>query len=274
MGTAVKEAPSISDISQDEYRENHRLDMGTFLGILSGVCLIVLAILRGGDPGVFLNLNSALIVLGGTIATTFIAFPFKRIMGMVPVVINAFKPDVYQPAEYVEDIMALATKYRTGGMKQLESEEAFLDNRFLRNGITMVVDGFNAREIHEILDRELTAMIDRHNAGQKILRFMAVQSPVFGMCGTLIGLIQMLMHLDDPSKIGPALATALITTFYGLLLANLIITPIVAKLHSRTESEAMLNKAIRVGILGIHDRINPQKIRRNMNALLPPDQQR
>ena len=103
---------------------------------------------------------------------------------------------------------------------------------------------------------------------------MSVQAPVFGMAGTLIGLIQMLMHIDDPSTIGPALATALITTFYGLLLANLILTPLAAKLGSRTDMEGTLFRAIRVGIMGIHDRVNPQKIQRTMNALLPPSQQR
>ena len=138
----------------------------------------------------------------------------------------------------------------------------------------MIVDGYNAKEIHEIMERELNAMNERHNSGIKIIRFIALQAPVFGMAGTLIGLVQMLMHLDDPSTIGPALATALITTFYGLMLANLIMTPLAAKLTTRTDMEAVLFKAIRIGIIGIHDRINPQKIQRSMNALLPPSQHR
>jgi len=117
-------------------------------------------------------------------------------------------------------------------------------------------------------------MLDRHNSGVKVLRFLAMQAPVFGMAGTLIGLVQMLMHLDDPSTIGPALATALITTFYGLMLANLIMTPLATKLGSRTDMEGILCKSIRVGIIGIHDRVNPQKIQRGMNALLAPAQQR
>ena len=102
---------------------------------------------------------------------------------------------------------------------------------------------------------------------------MAVQSPVFGMTVTLIGLIQMLMHIDDPSTIGLALATALMTTFYGLILANLLLTPLATKLSHRTESEGKLFRAIRVGAIGI-DRVNPQRNQRNMNALLPPSEQR
>ncbi len=250
------------------------MDMGTIWGSLIGTILIVIAILMGGDWAVFLNFHSFLLVFGGTIATTFMAFSSKKIMVLLQVTINAFKPDVRQPADYIDEIMSLSNKYRTGGMKRLEQEESLIDNRFLRNGIGIIVDGYNAREIHEIMERELTALGERHNEGQKILRFMAVQAPVFGMVGTVMGMIQMLQQLSDPSRIGPNMALALTATFYGLLLNNFAITPIVAKLANRTESEKMLAKTIRVGIIGIHDRINPQKIQRNMNSLLPPELQR
>jgi chemotaxis protein MotA len=274
MATATQEAQgTAADLAQED-RPDAGIDTGTLMGVLSGVFLIAVAIIRGGDAGVFININSALIVIGGSLATAFIAFPSKKITTLMPVLYNAFKPGVYEPEDYVDDIMRLASKYRSGGMKQLENEEGKVDNRFLRNGIAMIVDGYNAKEIHELMDRELNAMLDRHNSGQKVLRFMSVQAPVFGMAGTLIGLVQMLMHIDDPSTIGPALATALITTFYGLMLANLILTPLAAKLSMRTDMEGILFKSIRVGIIGIHDRVNPQKIQRNMNALLPPSQQR
>ncbi len=273
MATATQEIRgTAADLAQEERAEG--MDTGTLLGALAGLFLITVAIIRGGDAGIFLNINSALIVIGGSMATAFVAFPSKVVTGLIPIIKNAFKPGVYEPADYVDDIMRLASKYRSGGMKQLENEESLLDNRFLRNGIAMIVDGYNAKEIHELMDRELNAMLDRHNTGVKVLRFLAMQAPVFGMAGTLIGLVQMLMHLDDPSTIGPALATALITTFYGLMLANLIMTPLATKLGSRTDMEGILCRSIRVGIIGIHDRVNPQKIQRGMNALLSPGQQR
>lgn len=274
MATATQEAQGNAANEAQEERQDTGLDTGTLMGVLAGIFLIAVAIVRGGDAGVFININSGLIVVGGSIATAFIAFPAKKITTLMPVIYNAFKPGVYEPEDYVDDIMRLASKYRSGGMKQLENEEGKVDNRFLKNGIAMIVDGYNAKEIHELMDREMNAMLDRHNSGQKVLRFMSVQAPVFGMAGTLIGLVQMLMHIDDPSTIGPALATALITTFYGLMLANLVLTPIAAKLSMRTDMEGVLGRSIRVGIIGIHDRVNPQKIQRNMNALLPPSQQR
>jgi chemotaxis protein MotA len=274
MATATQEAQGTAANAAQEERQDDGIDTGTLMGVLAGVFLIAVAIIRGGEAGIFININSALIVLGGSIATAFIAFPAKKITTLMPVLYNAFKPGVYEPEDYVDDIMRLASKYRSGGMKQLENEEGKVDNRFLKNGIAMIVDGYNAKEIHELMDREMNAMLDRHNSGQKVLRFMSVQAPVFGMAGTLIGLVQMLMHIDDPSTIGPALATALITTFYGLMLANLVLTPLAAKLSMRTDMEGVLGRSIRVGIIGIHDRVNPQKIQRNMNALLPPSQQR
>ncbi|PIQ98014.1 MAG: biopolymer transporter ExbB [Nitrospinae bacterium CG11_big_fil_rev_8_21_14_0_20_56_8] len=278
MATVAKEAAGIGEIPRQQeeatVQQDTGLDTGTLLGTLAGTMLIIIAIILGGDPGVFINLNSFLIVVGGTIATAFIAFPSKKIMVMFQVIYKAYRPDTGSPSDYVDDIMRLATRYRSGGMKQLENMEANIENPFMRNGVAMIVDGYNGREIHEIMERELSALIERHNAGQKILRFMSVQAPVFGMAGTLIGLIQMLMHIDDPSTIGPALATALITTFYGIIMANLIITPITAKLNSKTDMETMIYRIIRVGIMGIHERSNPQKIQRSMNSMLPPSQRK
>ena len=249
-------------------------DTGTLLGVAAGVGLITIAIILGGDPDVFMNLNAILIVLGGMVSTCFIAFQSSKILEMVPVVVNAFKPELKKPADYIDEIIKLASKYRSGGMKVLENAEAKVENRFLKNGVAMIVDGYNGREIYAVLDHEINSLNERHNAGQKILRFAGVQAPVFGMAGTLIGLIQMLMHIDNPSTIGPALATALITTFYGLILANLIVTPITAKLAMRTESESNLIKTIRIGVIGIFEKSNPAKIQKNMNALLSPGERK
>ncbi len=265
MATAAKASQEI-DFGSDAEAESG-LDTGTLLGVVAGVGLIVVAVIRGGDSDIFMNLNAVLIVLGGMVSTCFIAFQSSKILEMVPVIINAFRPDVMKPVDYIDQIMSLASKYRSGGMKVLENAEA-------KNGIAMIVDGYNGREIYAVLDHEINSLMERHNAGQKILRFAGIQAPVFGMAGTLIGLIQMLMHIDNPSTIGPALATALITTFYGLILANLLVTPITAKLALRTESEVTLIKTIRIGVMGIFEKSNPAKIQKNMNSLLAPEERK
>jgi chemotaxis protein MotA len=249
-------------------------NIGTAIGFFAGISLIVMAILSGSNPEVFLNLTGALIVIGGTVATTFISYSPKKILGMIPVIFNAFKPDIHQPADYIDQIIILANKYRTGGVKTLESQEDLLDNFYLKESVAMVVDGMSVKEITETLEIEINSLKERHQLGQKILNFMGGQAPIFGMAGTLIGLIQMLMIMSDPKNIGPSLAVALITTFYGIMLANLIIYPLVGKLSTRTENEVRLIKAIKMGILGIHKKHNPHRIQQKMNALLPHDMRR
>ncbi len=249
-------------------------NIGTAIGFFAGMSLIAIAILRGANPGVFLNLTGALIVIGGTLATTFISYSSGKILGLIPVIFNAFKPDIHQPADYIDQILILAKKYRTGGIKSLESQEGLLDNFYLKESVAMVVDGMAVKEINETLDMEINSLKERHQLGQKILNFMGGQAPIFGMAGTLIGLIQMLMIMSDPKNIGPSLAVALITTFYGVMLANLIIYPLVGKLSTRTENEVRLIKAIKMGILGIHKKHSPHRIQQKMNALLPHDMRR
>ena len=131
MATATEEAKGVvEETEKEERQELTGIATGTLMGLLVGTFLIVVAIIRGGDAGIFINLNSFLIVIGGTIATGFIAFPSNKLMSMFPVIRNAFKPDPYEPEDYVDDIMRLAAKYRSGGMKQLENAESQLDNRF------------------------------------------------------------------------------------------------------------------------------------------------
>ena len=185
MATATQEIRgTAADVAQEE-RADTGMDTGTLLGALGGIFLITVAIIRGGDAGIFININSALIVIGGALSTAFIAFPSKKVLGMVTIIRNAFKPNVYEPEDYVDDITRLASVYRSRGMKQLENEESGLDNRFLKNGIGMIVDGYNAKEIHEIMERELNAMLDRHNTGVKVLRFLAMQAPGVGVAAPL-----------------------------------------------------------------------------------------
>lgn len=249
-------------------------DIGTAIGFFAGIALIITAILRGAHPAVFLNINGIFIVLGGTIATTFIAYSSQKVLKLIPVIFNAFKPDVHQPADYIDQILTLANKYRVGGIKTLESQEALLDDFYLKESVSMVVDGMALQEINENLDEEIRSLKERHQLGQNILKFMGSQAPIFGMAGTLIGLIQMLIAMDNPTDIGPSLSVALITTFYGIMLANLIIYHLAGKLSTRTENEVRLIKTIRLGIIGLHKRHSPNRIQRKMNTLLPRELRR
>ncbi len=125
MTTATKEFETLSGVATETNEETRRVDAGTLLGVVAGVCLIMIAIFRGGDPSVFMNLNSALIVLGGTVATTFIAFSSKKVIGLLPVIVNAFKPDVYQPADFIEDIMELRLNIGPEALRNWKAKKSF-----------------------------------------------------------------------------------------------------------------------------------------------------
>ncbi|VAW35352.1 Flagellar motor rotation protein MotA [hydrothermal vent metagenome] len=244
----------------------------TFVGVLLGTLLISVAIIRGGSALIFLNMDAAFITIGGTIAATLIAYPFKDVRRVFHVALNAFKKDIYPPRLFITTILNLAQIYRRGGLKKLETEEESLNNRFFRTGVELVVDGFNQQDIHSILEKERLYFSLRHESGEMIIRTMAKLAPAFGMAGTLIGLIQMMAVLNDPQSIGRPLAQAMVSTFYGLLLANLVLLPIAAKLKTRTDNELVLMRVIMDGVSGIHRKENPVKLERHLNSILPPNQ--
>ena len=192
--------------------------------------MIVTAIVRGGDIGIFLSLNSFFIVAGGTVSTAFIAFHYSKIFELIPVIVNAFKPDDHKPLEYINLMIHLLKKYRTDGRKALENHHEFLDNRFFEQGIRMIVDDYKVEDINDLITKSINSVKERHTQGQAIIRFMGAQAPIFGMAGTLIGLIQMMQNLSDPSMIGPGLAVSLNTTFYVILISYLILGIIVGTL--------------------------------------------
>ena len=250
-----------------------KYDFGTFIGVLAGVILIVTAILRGGEIDVFLSLSSFFIVAGGTISTAFIAFHYSKIFALVPVIVNAFKPDNHHPLEYINLIITLLKKYRNEGRKGLENHHEFLENRFFEQGIRMIVDDYKVEDINDLISKSINSVKERHTQGQSIIRFMGAQAPIFGMMGTLIGLIQMMQNLSDPSMIGPGLAVALNTTFYGILISNLVFNPIAVKLSTRTDSEIHLIKVIHAGIIGIKRRSHHMLVTEQMNSFLSRDEQ-
>ena len=247
---------------------SQRYDFGTFIGAFGGLLLIVTAIMRGGNIDIFLSMSSLMIVMGGSLATTFIAFHYSKIFALVPVIVHAFKPDNHHTLEFINLIIQLLKKYRANGRKALENHHEFLENRFFEQGIKMIIDDYKVEEINDLIAKSINAIKERHTQGQSIIRFMGAQAPIFGMMGTLIGLIQMMENLSDPSAIGPGLAVALNTTFYGILLSNLVFNPLAVKLSTRTDSETHLIKVIHAGILGIKKKSHHLLVGEQMNAFL------
>ncbi len=244
------------------------MDIATIAGIAICVVLIVATIVVGGNPVMFMNLPSVLTVVGGTIGATLIRNPLATVLGTVGVVMKAFMTKVPPPETLIPQIIELCKKARKEGMLALETVP--VEYEFLQKGVGLCVDGVEMDQIRSILEADVSATSARHKRGAEILEGMGQAAPAFGMIGTLIGLVQMLATLDDPSSIGPAMAVALLTTLYGALLSNVICLPLADKLKIRS-SEEMLGMAICLeGTLGLSQGDNPNAVDQKLKAFIAP----
>ena len=246
------------------------MDVATIIGIAAGVILIVSAILQGGNFGMFVNIPSIMIVVGGTLAATLINFPLQDVLGVIKTVKNAFLHKAVPPTKIIQTVVAFATTARRDGILALESQASEAGDEFLERSVQLAVDGTAPELIKDILTTELAFLEERHSLGQGVFTSMGTFAPAFGMIGTLIGLINMLATLEDPSTIGAGMAVALITTFYGAFMANLIFLPIAGKLKVRTRRELLTKEVIIEGILSIQSGDNPRVVEQKLKAFIAP----
>jgi len=246
------------------------MDLATFIGIVLGVLLIILAIFMTGDIFSFIHPGSMMIVLGGTFAATLVHFPLSTILEVVSITKNAFFLKQESPSIVIDTMVELAERARREGILAIEKSLYKISDPFMRNGIQLAVDGSDPEIIRNIMENELANLVSRHKTGHSVLHAMGIFSPAFGMIGTLIGLINMLKALDDPAKIGVGMATALITTFYGALAANLIFLPMEGKLKNRTADEVLKREMVIEGILAIQSGDNPRIVRGKLMTFIAP----
>lgn len=246
------------------------MDKSTVIGIVAGFLLILISIFMSPGWGFFFNLPSALIVLGGTVATTLICFPMTDLAKVIKVTKNAFTEKIDTIQETVEFWYVLSRKARKDGLLALEEDIYATNDGFTRKGIQLMVDGIKKEVINEILLMELSYIEERHEVGQKILRTMGSYAPAYGMIGTLIGLIQMLQSLSDPSQIGAGMATALVTTLYGSVFANLLFLPLATKLQARSQQELQIKQLVINAIFSIQAGDNPRLLNEKLLSILSP----
>ena len=244
------------------------MDIATIVGLLVGGGLVLFGM--GSSVSAFIDVASLMIVAGGTIGAALISFPLKEMTGLPGVIQHAVFVRVKAPNDLVTQLVSFSQKARRDGMLSLESVAKEIDDEYLKKGIGLAVDGTQAELVKEILETEMDYVSDRHKAGASIMDAMGGYSPAFGMVGTLIGLILMLQSMDDPSTIGPAMAIALITTFYGALFANLIFIPLGAKLKKRSQEERLRKEMIVSGIMSIQSGDNPRLVEQKLNTFLAP----
>lgn len=247
------------------------MDISTILGFVVGVVCIIVSIIIGGGrlPG-FIDGPSVFIVIGGTIAALLVAYPLPKLLAGLKTIKYAFSKQEIDPTEVIKKINDLALSARKEGLLALEEIAQNMEDPFLQKGILLIVDGTDAELLRSILETEIAFVENRHKDNQKVWETMADLGPAWGMIGTLIGLIIMLDQLSDPSTLGPKMAVALITTFYGSLIANFIATPIANKLKLNSSDEILHKQVMVEGLLSIQAGENPRVIEEKLKAFLAP----
>ena len=247
------------------------MDISTVVGIIAGFGLILIAIILGGSLDTFINVPAMVIVIGGTISATLINFPLSDVVSVLGTTRNAFFHKEVNPQGLIRKLTEFAMIARREGILALESHASEAEDEFLGKSIQLAIDGTAPELIRDILTTEVAFMEDRHNRGQSVLIAMGTSAPAFGMIGTLIGLVQMLAGMEDPSSIGLGMAVALLTTLYGAVLANVFFLPTAGKLKVRTAGERLVKEITIEGILSIQSGDNPRVVEQKLKAFISPD---
>lgn len=246
------------------------MDIATLIGFLGTFGLILGSIITGAGLGAFLDVPSLMIVVAGTLTTALIQYPLGTALSAVKVVMNTIKVKDFKIPDVNLKLTEFAGAARKDGILALEKEIEAVDDDFLKRGLQLLVDGIEPDIIEDMLYAEVDAMGSRHKSGADFFRSLAAISPALGLIGTLIGLVQMLQAMDDPSAIGPAMAVAMLTTFYGALLANVIFTPLAGKLETRHKEEELSRTCIIKGLMGIANGLNPRVLVQQLDGELAP----
>lgn len=244
------------------------MDIATLIGLVGAFGLVFTTIFMGGNAAGFLDIPSIVVVVGGTFAVTFVMFPMGTVIGTIKVGLKTLLFKSNDPQDIIRQITTLADTARKESLVALEKVN--IDNEFLKKGVMLVVDGSSEALVRNVMEIELEFMKQRHRQGQAVFKGMGTMSPAFGMIGTLIGLVNMLSNLSDPSSIGPAMAVALLTTFYGAVMANCVFLPLATKLEERSIEDALYMQIMIEGVSSLQRGDHPSVVKEKLEAFLAP----
>lgn len=244
------------------------MDLATIIGLIGGSLLVLSAIILGGSAIMFINVPGILIVVGGTLATCFIKFSIKDVINSIKVVMKAFLVKMEPPEKIIEQMVGIAKIAKKEGLIALEKEKP--DDKFSAKALGYLSDGYDEGLIEDMLKKDIRMTVQRHTIGQNVFKGMGDSAPAFGMIGTLIGLVQMLASMSNPSSIGPAMAVALLTTLYGALMANLVCLPLADKLSLRSQQEQENKNIILEAAVGISRGVTAMVLEETLKIYLSP----
>jgi chemotaxis protein MotA len=249
------------------------MNVGLIIGLVAGLGVLVFAVIvAGGSLLMFWDAPSVLVTFGGGWCALMVAYPISVLMKMPTYIRIAIFPPKIDPVELIVTLVQFSEKTRREGLLSLEDDINSLEDPFLRKGLQLVVDGTDPELVRTILEIDIEQMTTRHDGNKKIFDDFAGLAPSFGMIGTLMGLVLMLVNLNDKAMIGPYLAVAIITTFYGAVLAYLVLTPLAANLDSLTGDEVLIKSMGLMGILSIQAGDNPRILKGKLISFLPVSQ--
>ncbi|MFL2770249.1 MAG: motility protein A [Rhodospirillaceae bacterium] len=249
------------------------VDGATLLGLSAAFTLILLAMILGGAANFFFNLPAVLIVVGGTLAVTTICFSFSDIASTISVLKTTVMYRERDTRDIAYTMVELADYCRSNGALKLQGTPLlrFSSEPFLHKGLSLVIDGLGDHDVMEILNQDLSSSTQRQLRASSVLRKAAEIAPAMGLIGTLIGLVQMLGQLQNPDAIGPAMAVALLTTFYGAILSTIVFNPVASKLERNATEEHVVHNLYLLGVVSIARKDNPRRLEMQLNSALPPE---
>ncbi|MBG0777519.1 MAG: MotA/TolQ/ExbB proton channel family protein [Desulfovibrionaceae bacterium] len=248
------------------------MDIATLLGIVIGFSLVLGAIFMGGAVSIFFNVPSIMIVVGGTFAAICVTFPLEEVLLAFAGGMQVFASKRVKVQEVVNTMVRIAEISRREGLIALENIQT--ENAILKKACQLIADNADPSLIRDTVMIEIATMRRRHNISIAVFKRLGGFAPAFGMIGTLIGLVQMLTQLDDPKSIGPAMAVAILTTFYGSVMANLLFLPMSGKLRARTLQEEVNLNIIFEGAKSILENNNPRLVYEKLSSFIPPKERK
>lgn len=246
------------------------MDLATVVGLVFGFAVVFGSIMLGGGVSTFIDIPSIIIVVGGMLCSVMIHFSLPQFLSIFAVIKKTVLVKVPSATEIIQQMVNFAAISRRDGALALEEQMRKIDNSFMIKGLQMLVDGQDEAAIRDMMSLEIQYLQERHSIGKKILEFMGASAPAFGMLGTLIGLVQMLRNLSDPEGLGAGMAVALITTFYGSILSNLVFIPLAGKLGLYSKAEIQAMEMTIEGICTISRGENPTVVREKMQTFIAP----
>lgn len=248
------------------------MDLSTLIGAGAGLLLLAWAVARGGSLTDFLDLTALAITVGGTAAATLIHYPLARLKAAGRALRTVVRSREAEPADLVRTLVEYAERARREGVLALEQDAETAPDPFLRKALQLLVDGSDPEDIRAVMENELAGIENRQKQSAALFETMAQLAPSFGLVGTLVSLVQVFRRMESPSGLGSAMAAALLATFYGVVLANLIFVPVAGKLKARLADEVQRDELLLEGVLAIQAGDTPSLLLQKLNSYLPPGQ--